>query len=96
MQAEETAGGAGQVLRAPEARSRAAAVLYAFGSGLLPAIGRYALGGTGSSTGLGWHLWSWLLLCQVLLGAQGTGLSDQGEGGALNQVLVQQPLALAV
>ena len=33
---------------------------------------------------------------QVLFGAQGTGLSDQREGGALNQVLAQQPLALAV
>ena len=33
---------------------------------------------------------------QVLFGAQGAGLSDQGEGGALHQVLVQQPLTLAV
>ena len=94
MQAEGTAGGAGQVLRAPEARSRAAAVLYAFGSGLLPAIGRYALGGTGSSFGLA--PLELAAAAQVLFGAQGTGLSDQGEGGALNQVLAQQPLALAV
>ena len=32
---------------------------------------------------------------QVRFGAQRSGLSDQGEGGALHQVLVQQPLSLA-
>ena len=46
VQVEGTTGDTGLGLRAPEARSRAAAVLYALGSGLPPAIGRHALGGT--------------------------------------------------
>ena len=83
------------MLRAPEARSRAAAVLYAFGSGLLSAIGRYALGGTGGSF-IGLAPLKLAAAAQVLFGAQGTGMSDQGEGSALNQVLVQQSPSLAV
>ena len=57
------------------------------GGGLRPAAERYALGGIGSSLGLA--PWELATASQVLFGAQGARMPDQGEGGALHQVLVQ-------
>ena len=63
-----------------------------FGSGRLPTTGRGAPRPVAQGAPWAWSLWCGLLLCSL---EQQAGLSERGEGGALHQVLVQQPLSLA-
>ena len=60
-----------------------------FGSGRLPATGRGAPRPVVLGSSIGLEPLELAAASQVLFGAQGAGLSDQGEGGSLHQVLVQ-------
>ena len=67
-----------------------------FGSGRLPATGRGAPRPVVLGSSIGLEPLELAAASQVLFGAQGAGLSDQGEGDPLHQVLVQWSLAPAV
>ena len=67
-----------------------------FGSGRLPPTGRGAPRPVVLGSSIGLEPLELAAASQVLFGAQGAGLSDQGEGDPLHQVLVQWSLAPAV